>query len=124
MFGDFNFSSGFSQLANIDISQKFEQIKKDLEANISSHIDTDALSAFTGEGAKGGKAHLFTMAHCTPSCALFHEPMKGRTCKMISVAYHLYQFIKLRTHNACLNTLGAPLHAAAQQLLLGISVYA
>ena len=53
MFGDFNFSSGLSQLANLDISQKFEQIKKDLEANISSHIDHDALAALTGEGIKG-----------------------------------------------------------------------
>ena len=53
MFGDFNFSSGLSQLANLDISQKFEQIKKDLEANISSHIDHDALAALTGEGTKG-----------------------------------------------------------------------
>ena len=72
MFGDFNFSSGFSQLASIDISQKFEQIKKDLEANISSHIDHDALAAFTGEGAKGGNAHFsrWRMTFCLVCSAM------------------------------------------------------
>ncbi len=74
MFGDFNFSSGFSQLANIDISQKFEQIKKDLEANISSHIDHDALAAFTGEGGKGGNAHF---SRCRYAPCLVRHAMTG-----------------------------------------------
>lgn len=75
MFGDFNFSSGFSQLANLDISQKFEQIKKDLEANISSHIDHDALAALTGEGVKGGNAH-----------ALERWPLH---CPMLNPSHHI-----------------------------------
>ncbi len=75
MFGDFNFSSGFSQLANLDISQKFEQIKKDLEANISSHIDHDALAALTGEGVKGGNAHALErwLSYCLMLNASHHR---------------------------------------------------
>ena len=70
MFGDFNFSSGLSQLANLDISQKFEQIKKDLEANISSHIDHDALAALTGEGSEGET--VCGMRYMAPLLCLLH----------------------------------------------------
>lgn len=90
MFGDFNFTSGFSQLANIDISQKFEQIKKDLEANISSHIDHDALAAFTGEGVKGGNAQYsrWRMLQCLV-CSVMTEQVTqdALACALVHLLY-------------------------------------
>ena len=89
MFGDFTFSSGFSQLANLDISQKFEQLKKDLESNISSAIDQDALSALTGEGAKGGCAYR----------VIVHGPVdKVPICASISVYFRRYYHLLLRNN--------------------------
>ena len=119
MFGDFNFSSGFSQLASIDISQKFEQIKKDLEANISSHIDHDALAAFTGEGAKGGNAHFsrWRMRSCLVCSAMTQKMAQIAT----EVFLHIFRTTPLIKHAQwSYRILRASLHAASEQQHLSL----
>ncbi len=50
MFTNFNFS-----LADLNINERLQQIKNDLEANIESSLGIDhaALAALTGDGDKG-----------------------------------------------------------------------
>jgi hypothetical protein len=54
MFSNFNFA-GLSQLADLNINEKLQQIKNDLEANFENSLGIDhaALTALTGEPAKG-----------------------------------------------------------------------
>lgn len=51
MFTNFNFSA----LADLNINERLQQIKNDLEANIESSLGIDhaALAALTGDGDKG-----------------------------------------------------------------------
>lgn len=55
MFTNFNFA-GLSQLADLNINEKLQQIKNDLEANLENSLGIDhaALAALTGESHRGG----------------------------------------------------------------------
>lgn len=61
MFTNFNFS-----LADLNINERLQQIKNDLEANIESSLGIDhaALAALTGDGDKG--AYMVWRTICFP----------------------------------------------------------